>query len=219
MSVEIKICGLSTPKTMEAALQAGADYVGLMFYEPSPRFVDWQTARMLADNARGRAKIVAVVVDADDGLLERIRDEVRPDFVQLHGSETRERIADIVSLTGAGIIKAVKVRDAEDIKAAESFAGSAGIILFDAKAPETLVDALPGGNGLCFDWTLVHQGGQANFMLSGGLHAGNVAGAIDVTKAPAVDVSSGVETSPGKKDPDLIRKFVAAVKSARVPAA
>ncbi|MEO1161409.1 MAG: phosphoribosylanthranilate isomerase [Pseudomonadota bacterium] len=209
---KIKICGLSDPAHVRAAVEAGADYVGLMFYEPSPRNISISVARGLATLARGRSKIVAVVVDADDALIDRINAEVKPDFFQVHGSETVDRIAEIHARTGVPVIKVIKVRDAADVEAAGTYADVAAMVLFDAKAPETLANALPGGNAISFDWDLLPQGGlRDGFMLSGGLEAGNVGEAIRVTGAPAVDVSSGVETSPGVKDAAAIVKFIEAV--------
>ncbi|MEO6609194.1 MAG: phosphoribosylanthranilate isomerase [Aestuariivirga sp.] len=211
----VKICGLSTPETMDAALNAGADMVGLVFYERSPRNISYEKAKILADQARGRAKIVALVVDADDERLASITRLVKPDFIQAHGDETPDRVKEITSLTGIPVIKAIKVKDASDIESAKAFTEVAAMILYDAKAPETLVGALPGGNGLSFDWALLQGSKQFAFMLSGGLTPDNVAKAIAVTKAPIVDVSSGVEVALGQKDPDLIRKFIEVAKAAR----
>lgn len=210
---EIKICGLSTPETLEAALAAGTDYTGFMFYEPSPRNISLETARELRAQTGARAKKVAVTVDAGDEKLDLICEALGPDYIQAHGSETPARVAEISRRTGVPVIKAIKVRDAGDIAAAADFAGVAEMILFDAKAPETLKDALPGGNGVSFDWSLMDSGqDQPRFMLSGGLHAGNLQQAIEITRAPIVDVSSGVESAPGTKDSNLIRAFVSAAK-------
>ncbi|WP_108879917.1 phosphoribosylanthranilate isomerase [Anderseniella sp. Alg231-50] len=210
---KIKICGLSDPAHVRAAVEAGTDYVGFMFYGPSPRNVSTQVAQGLATLARGRSKIVAVVVDAEDALIDRINAEVKPDFFQVHGSETVDRIAEIHARTGVPVIKVIKVADAADIEAASTYEEVAAMVLFDAKAPETLANALPGGNGILFDWDLLPQGGlREGFMLSGGLEADNVGEAIRVTGAPAVDVSSGVETSPGVKDAAAIVKFIEAVR-------
>lgn len=198
---------------MRTAVEAGADYVGLVFYEPSPRNVSTIVAQDLATLARGRSKIVAMVVDAENALIDRINTEVKPDFFQAHGSETVDRIAEIHARTGVPVIKAIKVREAADIEAASAYDAVAAMVLFDAKAPETLVNALPGGNGIPFDWTLLsHDGTDKKFMLSGGLEPGNVAEAIDVTGAPAVDVSSGVESAPGVKDAAAIVKFIETVR-------
>ena len=215
MSVEVKICGLSTPETVDAAVAAGADLIGLVFFPKSPRNVSLEQARELADRARGRAKIVTLVVDADDALLRAIAAGVDPDLIQAHGSETPERIAEIGRITGKPVIKAIRVKDQSDIAAAGEFGAVASLILYDAKAPETLGNALPGGNGHAFDWGLLEGERRPAFMLAGGLTPENVAEAIRVTGAPVVDVSSGVESAPGIKDIGLIRKFIEAAKSAR----
>ena len=214
MSVAVKICGLSTPETLAAALESGADYVGFVFFPKSPRHVTLEQAAALAAQARGKAKIVALTVDADDALLAAIASMVKPDLIQAHGVETPERIAAIKALTGIGVMKALKVAGPEDIAAAKDYAAVADLLLFDAKAPASLKDALPGGNGLSFDWSLLADGrGGHRFMLSGGLTPENVAEAVRVTGARLVDVSSGVESAPGTKDPERIRKFIEAVKS------
>ena len=174
-----------------------------------------ERAAQLADLARGRVKIVALVVDAEDKLLEDIVAQVNPDFVQAHGGETPERIAEIGRLTGKPVIKAVRVRDASDIAGAADYARVASLILYDAKAPEALTNALPGGNGHAFDWGLLEGARRPAFMLAGGLTQENVAEAIRVTGASVVDLSSGVESAPGVKDIGLIRKFIEAAKSAR----
>lgn len=215
MTVEVKICGLSTPETVDAAVEAGADLVGFVFFPKSPRNVSLDQAASLAARARGRAKIVALVVDASDAQLNEIVRAVDPDLIQAHGSETPERIAGIAALTGKPVIKAIRVREASDISAAAAFSDMASLILYDAKAPETLGSALPGGNGHAFDWGLLEGERRPAFMLAGGLTPDNVAEAIRITGAPVVDVSSGVESAPGVKDIALIRKFIEAAKSAR----
>lgn len=208
---QVKICGLSTAETMQAALDFGADMVGLVFYPKSPRNVSLERAATLAAQARGKAKIVALVVDADDTLLKSTMNAVRPDYLQLHGAETPGRVAEITTLFHVPVIKAIKVKEAADVAKSNAFRDVADLILFDAKAPEEL---LPGGNGLSFDWNLL-KGKDGLFMLSGGLTPDNVAEAIRLTRAPIVDVSSGVESLPGKKDISLIRKFIERAKSAR----
>jgi len=214
--VDVKICGLSTPETMDGAIAAGASLVGLVFYPKSPRHVSLEKAAALAARARGKARIVALIVDADDAAIAAIATTVNPDLFQAHGAETPERIAAIRALTGKPVIKAIKVKDEVDVAGAAGYAGKASLILFDAKAPESLKHALPGGNGMAFDWSLLGKGGsQEGFILSGGLTPQNVAEAIRVTGAPIVDVSSGVESAPGVKDLSLIRKFIEAAKSAR----
>jgi phosphoribosylanthranilate isomerase len=214
MPVEVKICGLSTLETLEGAIEAGADYVGLVFYPLSPRNVDVATAVRLAEAARGRAKIVALVVDASKDLIKDIASNVRPDYFQAHGHEDPERVEAITEATDVPVIKAIKVEDAPDIETARRFRDVADMILFDAKAPQTFANALPGGNGMAFDWSLLGKDrSPKRFMLSGGLNPDNVAEAIRVTGAPIVDVSSGVEIRPGIKDLSLIRKFIKAART------
>ena len=209
---KVKICGLSEPVTMKAALDAGADMVGLVFFAKSPRNVNVEQAAALAKMAKGKAAVVALVVDADDKLLELITKRVRPDYFQAHGNETPARVSEIARLTGIKVIKAIAVREAADVAKASGYDGKAALILFDAKAPETLKDALPGGNGISFDWNLLSSV-QGEFMLSGGLTPENVAESIRVTGAPILDVSSGVESAPGIKDAGLIRKFIEQAKA------
>ena len=208
---QVKICGLSEPITMKAALDAGADFVGLMFFTKSPRNVNIEQAAALAKMAKGKAAVVAVVVDADDKLLELIAKRVHPDYIQAHGNETPARVLEIVKLTGAKVIKVISVRDATDVAKAQSYERKADLIMFDAKAPENLAGALPGGNGNSFDWSLM-RGSSVRYMLAGGLNPENVSEAIRVTGAPIVDVSSGVESAPGIKDVSFIRKFIEQAK-------
>ncbi len=214
MPSEVKICGLSTADTVEAAIAAGASYVGLVFYPRSPRNVSLECARMLADQARGRAKVVALIVDAADALIDDIAHHVEPDLFQAHGSESAERIRAVARRSGIAVIKAVKIGSPDDLGTAHAYDGIAALIMYDAKLPESFVNALPGGNGVAFDWSLL-KGSRKPFILSGGLTCENVAQAIHTTKAPIVDVSSGVERAPGVKDIMLIRKFVEAARSAR----
>ena len=211
MTTKVKICGLSTAETMRATLDAGADFVGLNFYPKSPRYVSPAQAALLAAQARGRSKIVALVVDAGDAMLKSISNAVRPDYFQAHGSETVERVAEIAKTFGVPVIKVIKIKEASDVAAAKAFKDVAEMILFEPKAPENL---LPGGNGLAFDWNVL-KGKDGQFMLAGGLNPDNVAEAIRLTRAPIVDVSSGVENLPGKKDIALIRKFIERAKAAR----
>ncbi len=210
---KVKICGLTSTDTMQAALDAGVDFVGLNFFEKSPRYVTIQQAKELAGLARGRARIVALVVDAHDEMLARIAEAVRPDYIQAHGSETPERIAEIRKRTGIPVIKVIKVADATDIAKAKAFEAKADFVMFDAKAPPSLHNALPGGNGVAFDWSLLSKD-LGGFMLAGGLTPDNVAEAIRATGAPMVDVASGVESTPGIKDAAKIRKFIEQAKSA-----
>lgn len=210
--VKVKICGLSEPETLAVALDKGADLVGFVFYAPSPRCISPQTAGSLGARVGVRAAKVAVTVDADDALLEAIMATLAPDFIQAHGDETPARIRDIAHRHGIRVIKAIKVRDREDVARAKDYADDA-IILFDAKAPGDMDGALPGGNGISFEWSLVRGfHGPDGFVLSGGLDAANVAMAAAHTGAAIVDVSSGVETAPGVKDATMIANFIEAAK-------
>lgn len=209
-----KICGIATDAALDAAIAGGASYIGLVFFEKSPRNVDLETARRLAARARGKVRIVALVVDADDERISDIIEYVHPDMLQLHGKETPARVAEIGAVTRLPLIKAVSVASQDDVERAAAYSNVAHLILFDAKAPAR-ADALPGGNGVAFDWGLMAPvKGRMSFMLSGGLSAENVKDAIERTGAAMVDVSSGVETAPGRKDPELIRRFLEAVKTA-----
>ncbi|MEQ1650953.1 MAG: phosphoribosylanthranilate isomerase [Hyphomicrobium sp.] len=215
MTAAAKICGINSDAALDAALDGGARYIGLVFFEKSPRNVDLATASRLAARARGRAKVVALVVDADDARIKEINEVVAPDIFQLHGKETPERVADVARLTGRPIIKAIAVASEDDTVRAEMYATVAHLILFDAKPP-LHPDALPGGNGLVFDWSLIASvADRVPYMLSGGLTPDNVAAAIRETGAKLVDVSSGVESAPGIKDPEMIRRFLQAVKTAK----
>lgn len=218
MAFEVKICGLSTAPTLDAALAAGADMVGLVFFAKSPRHVDLDTAAALAARARsgaqtGMAQIVALTVDADDATLDAIAATVQPDVLQLHGRETPARVAALRARTGRAVWKAMGIAGPEDLAALAAYDGIADRLLLDAKAPKDA--ALPGGNGVPFDWRLLAGLDLSTpFMLSGGLTPQNVAQALRLTGAPAVDVSSGVESAPGVKDPALISAFVHAARSA-----
>ena len=210
-TTKAKICGLKTETDIDAAIEAGADFVGLVFFPPSPRHLSVADGRRLAAYARGRARVVALSVDADDELIGQIACEVAPDLLQLHGSEPPDRVRRIAEFSNIAVMKAVKIATAEDTQAAFNYIPIVEQILFDAKAPKG--SPLPGGNGLRFDWhALEPVQGRLNFMLSGGLTAENVAEAIKLTGAGAVDVSSGVESAPGIKDPARIRAFLQAVK-------
>jgi phosphoribosylanthranilate isomerase len=211
-TTKVKICGLTTEAALEAALAGGADYVGLVFFPPSPHLSP-EAARPLAARARGRAKVVALMVDPDDALLDAVIASVDPDLLQLHGEETPVRVAEVRRRWAKPVMKAVKVETAEDAEAALRYRDVADLILFDARAPRQ--STRPGGNGAPFDWrALAAVKDRVAYMLSGGLTPDNVAEAIRVTGAAIVDVSSGVEASPGKKDPDLIRRFLRAAKAA-----
>jgi phosphoribosylanthranilate isomerase len=210
---KVKICGLATEAALEAALAGGADYVGFVFFPPSPRNLSPEVAKPLAAKARGRARIVALMVDPDDALLDAVVAAIDPDLLQLHGEETPERVAEVRRRWSKPVMKAVKVETAQDAEVALRYRGVADLILFDALAPKDATR--PGGNGAAFDWgALAGVKDQVPYMLSGGLTPDNVAEAITVTGAAIVDVSSGVEARPGEKDPALIRRFLQAAKAA-----
>ncbi|HXW22258.1 MAG TPA: phosphoribosylanthranilate isomerase [Rhodomicrobium sp.] len=213
MTILVKICGISTEEALEAAIDAGSDYAGFVFFERSPRNVTLSRAAALARRAEGRIKTVALTVNAGADAIEEIAGEVHPDFFQLHGSENVERIAAVRKLTSARIIKAIKVGTPCDIQGARLYEDESDLLLFDAQAV-SLPNALPGGNGLSFNWCWLSGAAlRPDFMLSGGLRAENVITALRESGAAAVDVSSGVETSPGVKDPALIRAFIKTAKS------
>ena len=211
MTPAVKICGLTTPGTLDAALDGGAAFVGAVSFPRSPRHIGPDAAAVLFERARGRARIVAVTVDADDALLDEIARKLRPDLIQLHGAETPRRAAEVRARTGAGIIRALAVRTAADIDAASVWRGVADHLMFDAKPPEG--SALPGGVGASFDWSLLAgRGFRDPWFLAGGLTAENVGEAVRITGAPLLDVSSGVESAPGVKEPALIAAFILAAK-------
>lgn len=210
----VKICGLSTPETLEAALGAGADLVGFVRFPKSPRYVDLDLGRRLSEQAKGRTLRVVLLVDADDAAILDSVEALDPDLLQLHGHESPERVAEIRSRFGCPVMKAVGIADASDVAALGPFAGRVDHLLLDAKPPRTS-RALPGGNGLSFDWRLLNGLDPGlSFMLSGGLNPGNVAEAVRLTGSGAVDVSSGVESAPGIKDPEKIEAFVKAARAA-----
>ena len=212
--VTAKICGLNDRSTMDAAVANGAAYVGLNFYPPSPRAVTPAQARDLCAHVPRTVKKVGLFVDPDDQLLREVLAQVPLDLIQLHGSESPARVREIKALTNLPVLKAIKVANGADLDAASAFDGVADMLLFDAKAPKDLADALPGSNGLVFDWNLLTgRRWQRPWMLSGGLDAGNVAQAVSIAGAHAVDVSSGVEHRPGAKDPAAIKAFLDAVKA------
>ena len=211
MKTRVKICGLREARHVQAAAEAGAAYVGFVFFEKSPRHVSIELARDLAlETPIGVAK-VALTVNADDATLDAIMDQVPLDMLQLHGSESPERVAEIRARYGLPVMKAVGVADESDLTAIDVYGKVADQLLIDAKPPK---DAdLPGGNGLSFDWRLVQRKYWAcPWMLAGGLTPENVAEAVRLTGAKQVDVSSGVETAPGEKSEDLIRRFVKAAQ-------
>jgi phosphoribosylanthranilate isomerase len=214
MPVKVKICGVRTREIVDTAVEAGADYVGLVFFPRSPRHLELEAAQPLAEAAFGRIETVAVVVDPDDALIDRILTTVRPNFLQLHGNETPDRVASVRACFGLPIIKAIGVSSADDVSKAAGYRGIADLILFDAKAPAG--SDLPGGQGRTFDWSnLSSPAAERPFALSGGLNPDNVWEALVTTGADIVDVSSGVERVPGEKDPDLVREFIQVVRAPR----
>ncbi len=210
-AIAIKICGLSTPETLDAALTAGADFVGFVHFPRSPRHVSLESGRALSARAKGRTERVVLLVDPDDALVAAAVAALDPEWIQLHGHETPERVAAIRAATGRPVMKALGVATAADLETVAAYAETADRILLDAKAPPGAV--LPGGNGHAFDWTLLHGAAlPADYMLSGGLTPDTVATALALTGARAVDVSSGVEIRPGEKSPERIAAFVAAAR-------
>jgi phosphoribosylanthranilate isomerase len=212
MPLTVKICGLSTSETLDAALDAGADMVGFVFFPPSPRHISLETARALGAAVKRRALKVALTVDADDAELRAIVEALRPDILQLHGHESPERIVAIRQMFGLQAMKALPVEKSRDLAVLPAYTAVSDRILFDARPPKDATR--PGGLGAAFDWRLL-QNLSLNrpFMVSGGLHADNVAEAVRVTGAGGVDVSSGVERAPGVKDIDMIRTFVRAARA------
>ena len=214
MSVLVKICGLSTPETLDVALEAGADMVGFVFFAASPRNVSLLAARELGTRVNGRAEKVALTVDADDTMLANIVDVLRPDLLQLHGKESRARVSAIAQRFGLPVMKALPIETKTDLGAIPTYLKAADRLLFDARAPRDATR--PGGLGQPFDWHLLEDLHlSVPFMLSGGLDSGNIADAIRITRAPAVDVSSGVESAPGVKDPEKIRGFIRAARASQ----
>jgi phosphoribosylanthranilate isomerase len=209
MALESKICGVSDRAAVAAAARGGARWIGLVFFPPSPRAVTAEQAASLAGEAPSGLGRVGLFVDPDDALLERVLGQVPLEMLQLHGSEPPARVAEIRTRFGRPVMKAIKVAQAEDLEAVERYAPVVDRLLFDAKAPKSMAGALPGGNALSFDWKLLAgRRWPRPWMLSGGLKAENLAEAVATTGAGAVDVSSGVESAPGAKDPALIAAFL-----------
>lgn len=212
MSLLVKICGLSTRETLDVALDAGADMVGFVFFPPSPRHLSLELGRELGRQVKKRALKVALTVDADDATLDNIMDALSPDILQLHGKESVARLRDIKQKFGRPVMKAVPVETAADLAVLPGYAAVADRILFDARPPKDATR--PGGLGAPFDWHLLENLElKVPYMVSGGLHTGNVAEAVRVTRAGGVDVSSGVESAPGVKDPELIKAFIRASRA------
>ena len=214
MALDIKICGLKTDEAMAAALAGGASHVGFIFFAKSPRYVEPAQAGRLRQAAIGKAKAVAVTVDADDAFLDEIVEKMRPDMLQLHGAETPARVAEVKARYGLPVVKVFSVSEAADLDRIKPFVGIADRFMFDAKPPKG--SQLPGGNGVAFDWRiLAGLDAGLDYMLSGGLNAANIGDALRSANPPAIDISSGVESAPGVKDPALIEQFFRAVRAAR----
>lgn len=212
MPTDVKICGLKTAEALAAALDGGASHVGFIFFPKSPRNIAAEEAGRLRRAALGRATAVAVTVDADDALLDGIVAAMAPDMLQLHGKESPVRVAAVKERYRLPVMKALSVSEAADIAAAEAYRGVADKMLFDARPPKGA--ELPGGNGVPFDWRIL-DGYRGDYFLSGGLTPENVSEAIRLLDPPGLDVSSGVESAPGKKDVALIAAFFAAVRAAK----
>ena len=213
MPLSIKICGLKTSQTLDVALDSGADLVGFVFFPPSPRNIGLEAARALGQRVAGRARKVALTVDANDETLLDIIGALNPDMLQLHGSETPDRVVAVRTRFGLPVMKALPIAERKDLSPIREYAQVADRLIFDARPPRDATR--PGGLGKSFDWTLLKGlNPGVPFMLSGGLDAVNVAEALRITRAPSVDVSSGVERAPGEKDPEKIRVFVRAARAA-----
>jgi len=214
MALDIKICGLKTDEALAAALAGGASHVGFIFFAKSPRYVDPAEAGRLRQAARGKASAVAVTVDAGDAFLDEMVAKMSPDMLQLHGSETPERVVEVKARYGLPVMKALSLSEAADIERIKPFIGIADRFLFDAKPPKG--SELPGGNGVAFDWRiLAGLDAGVDYMLSGGLNAANIGDALQLANPPGIDISSGVESAPGVKEPALIEQFFRAVRAAR----
>ena len=216
MSITAKICGINDPEAMREAISGGASHVGLVFYPPSPRSVNPGEAMGLASVVPERVQKVGLFVDPENDQIDKTLFVVKLDILQLHGSETPERVADLKTRTGKKVMKVIKISDPGDLAAAEPYIRVADALMFDAKPPKDMKDALPGGNAVSFDWRILsgHKW-PLPWMLAGGLTAENVAEAVELSAAPIVDTSSGVEDVPGRKNPEKIAKFLRAVSEIR----
>jgi len=213
MTIEAKICGLSTEETVRAALDAGASYIGLVFYPPSPRNISFEQASILGDIIKNDAMKVGVFVNPDDMIIRTALLHIDLDVIQLHGNESIERVQYLQNKFSKIVMKAISVESVSDIARAKEYERMADMLLFDAKAPINMDDALPGGNGIEFDWNLIAgYKWRVPWMLSGGLNNNNVSEAIKISGAKLVDISSGIETQPGVKSSELINSFLTTVQ-------
>ena len=209
MAIEVKICGLNSADAVAAAVENGARHVGFVFYPPSPRAIDAARAAELGRAVPAGITKVGLFVDAADETIAQILAQAPLDMLQLHGDETPRRVKEIRRRFGLPVMKAVRLASAADVAAADAYLAAADLLLFDAKPPPEMTGALPGGNAISFDWSLIAgRGWSLPWILSGGLHAGNLAAAIAATHATSVDLSSGVEDSPGRKNPEKIATFL-----------
>ncbi len=214
MTLDIKICGLRTTAAVDAAVVGGATHIGFIFFEKSPRHIGLVDAARLQEYVRGKAMAVAVTVDAVDADLDDIVETVRPDILQFHGKETPARVAEVKTRYGLPVMKALSISERTDLDAIALYRNVADRVLLDAKAPKD--SELPGGNGFSFDWRLLATLDPAvEYMLSGGLNARNIQDALRQSQPSGIDISSGVESAPGVKDPVMIAEFFEAVKAAR----
>jgi phosphoribosylanthranilate isomerase len=213
MEYSIKICGLKTEETVLRAVELGASHIGFIFFPKSPRNIEPSDAGKLADLVRGRAKVVAVTVNADNDELDEIIDLLNPDILQLHGSESPERVLTIKAIYGLPVMKVFSIREADDLRQIEAYEGLSDRFLLDAKAPEG--SDLPGGNGIPFDWSMLEAlDDSVDYMLSGGINEENVADAVTMTRCSGIDISSGVESVPGVKDIGKLERFFEAARAA-----
>jgi len=209
----IKICGLKTEADIDTVLERGGKEIGFIHFAPSPRHLEMEAMMRLRAHALGRAAVTVVTVDADNETLARIAERIRPDTLQLHGSESPARVAEIAALTGLPVMKAISVSVPQDLEAVARFRPVADRILLDAKRPKGSV--LPGGNGVSFDWSLLDALGEdRQFLLSGGINPSNVAEAVRRVRPQGLDASSGLESAPGRKDAGLIHRFFDALDAA-----
>lgn len=214
MAVLVKICGINSAEAADAAARGGADFVGLMFHPKSPRHVTPEAARSLAQRLRGKVRIVAVIVDPRDEDIVHVMNNAVPDFLQLHGSESPARVGEIREKFGIPVIKVLSVAEAADFANLPAYEDAADMLMFDAKPPANADRA--GGHGVAFDWQLLRSRTISRpWFLAGGLTHENVSRAVAAANAPGVDVSSGVETAPGVKNPELIQSFIASARAAQ----
>jgi len=216
MSVTAKICGINDPEAMRAAIAGGASHVGLVFYPPSPRAVNPGEAMALASVVPAQVQKVGLFVDPENDQIDKTLFVVKLDMLQLHGDETPERVSDLKTRTGKKVMKVIKVSEPDDLNRAEAYVRVADALMFDAKPPKGMKDALPGGNAVSFDWRILSgRRWPLPWMLAGGLTAENVADAVGLSGAAIVDTSSGVEDAPGRKSAEKIAKFLRAVAEIR----